>query len=57
MIGDLEDIFHNGSMDVQITYRPQWGPNWLMVPERVKTNVRDLAKWTDELLELRPNYR
>ena len=57
MIGDLEDIFHNGSMDVQITYQPQWGRNWLMVPERVKTNVRDLAKWTDELLELRPNYR
>ena len=44
MIGDLEGLFHNNSTDIQITYRPRWGPNWRMIPERVKTNIRDLAK-------------
>ena len=56
MIGDLEGLFHNNSMDIQITHRPRWGLNWRMIPKRIKTNVRDLAKWTDEVLELCPNY-
>ena len=57
MIGDLEDLFQDGTTGVRITYRPRWGPNWQEIPEYIKTNVVDLAKWTDELLELCPNYR
>ena len=29
MIGDLEDLFHNGTSEIRLGHRPWWGPNWL----------------------------
>jgi hypothetical protein len=57
MIGDLEDEFRNGMTEVYIKHRPQWGPIWVQIHERVTHNIRDLTKWTEEILELCPNYR
>ena len=56
MIGDLKDLFQDGMTGVRITHRLCWGPNWQEILEHIKINVVDLAKWTDELLELCPNY-
>jgi hypothetical protein len=57
MIGDLDDLFQDGTTGVRITRRPRWGPGWQEVPEFVKVNVQDLEKWTNEALELRKDYR
>ena len=57
MIGDLEDLFQDGTTGVRITRRPRWGPNWQEIPEFISVNIRALEQWTDETLELRPGYR
>jgi hypothetical protein len=33
MIGDLEDEFRNGTTEVYIEHRPQWGPIWVRIQE------------------------
>jgi hypothetical protein len=57
MIGDLDNLFQDGTTGVRITRRPRWGPGWQEIPEFVKVNVQDLEKWTDEALELHKDYR
>jgi hypothetical protein len=57
MIGDLEDKFKKGTTEVYVNHRPQWGPSWMLIHERVTSNIRELTKWTVEVVELHPNYR
>jgi hypothetical protein len=57
MRGDLENEFRNGTTEVYVNHKPWWGPSWMLIHERVTSNIRELAKWTDEVMELRPNYR
>jgi hypothetical protein len=57
MIGDLDDMFQNGTKEVWVAQKDRWAPRWSSRLERVTHNVLDLAKWTDELVALRPNYR
>ena len=57
MIGDLDNMFQNGTKEIWVARKDRWAPRWDSRLERVKHNVLDLAKWTDEMIALRPNYR
>jgi hypothetical protein len=56
MIGDLENEFKNGTTEVYVNHKPWCGPSWMLIHERVTSNIRELAKWTVEVVELRPDY-
>jgi hypothetical protein len=57
MIGDLENMFQSGVDEVYIECHPRTVPAWRGVEIRMVHNVGELAKWTDEMMELRPNFR
>jgi hypothetical protein len=56
IIGDLEDLFQDGTKEVRVTRQPRWGPNWREIPEYIKVNVQDLERWTNKALELCSGY-
>jgi hypothetical protein len=56
MIGDLDNMFQNGMKEVWVVQKDRWAPQWNSRLEHVKHNILDLAKWTDEMVALHPNY-
>jgi hypothetical protein len=57
MIGDLDNLFKNGSEEAFVEWRLNGQPPPFIGGMRVSHNIASLAKWTDEMMMLRPNFR